>query len=312
MKFTRNPSLAAALLGAAALLSQSCSHLRSGGAERIVLENGAVCAVVVPAFGGRVMSLQFAGGPNLLWTNPRPDNLMWHWRNHGGEKTWIGPQESWEALGGKTWPPPAFFDAAPYVVTRRSPTSVVLLSPADTNWNLRVSRTAEVLPDRLRVTSELLPAGDVPATRLTNWSVVQLPPPPRVAVRLTGRKRLANGMGEDKPLPAPARLANDTQLFDLRHAVASGKCSFDADLFLVEVPGGQFEIRQFGEPPEDDDLAIPDRAQLYFGARTDLPPNYEPYIEVEFALPHPASRQQIEYRFIPTVRGDRAPRSRLP
>ena len=296
MKSTRNPFLAAALLGAAAISGQSCCHLREGGAERIVLENGDVRAVVVPEFGGRVTSLQFADGPNLLWVNPRPDDLMWDWRNHGGEKTWIGPQESWKTVGGKTWPPPASFDAEPYVVTHRSPTSVALLSPADTHWNLRASRTIEVFPDRLRVTSELLPTGDVPAERITNWSVVQLPPPPRVAVRLTERKRIANGIGEDKPLPGPVRL-DDSLVFDLRSAEASGKCSFDADRFLVDVPGGQLEIRQLGETL-DDGLATPERAQIYFAARAELPPGYEPYIEVEFTKPHPASRQQIEYRFL--------------
>ena len=153
---------------------------------------------------------------------------------------------------------------------------LALLSPADTNWNLRASRTIEVFPDRLRVTSELLPTGDVPAERITNWSVVQLPPPPRVAVRLTERKRIANGIGEDKPLPGPVRL-DDSLVFDLRSAEASGKCSFDADRFLVDVPGGQLEIRQLGETL-DDGLATPERAQLYFAARAELPPGYEPYI----------------------------------
>ena len=83
-----------------------------------------------------------------------------------------------------------------------------------------------------------------------------------------------------------------------------GKGSFDADCFLVDVPGGQLEIRQLGEPPADDGSAIPDRAQLYFAARAELPPNYEPYIEVEFARPFPDSRQQIEFRFIPAAVGD--------
>ena len=107
----------------------------------------------------------------------------------------------------------------------------------------------------------------MPATRITNWSVVQLPPPPRVAVRLTDRKRIANGIGEDKPLPGPVRL-DDSLVFDLRSAEASGKCSFDADRFLVDVPGGQLEIRQLGETL-DDGLATPERAQLYFAARAD-------------------------------------------
>ena len=303
------PFRRATALLACAMAVLHVTGCRGGDLERdgITLEAGSVRAVVAPERGGRIMALHFADGPNLLWVNVRPDRLMWKWRNHGGEKTWIGPQESWKTQGGQAWPPPAFFDADPFVVTRRTPTLIVMLSRPDTNWNLRVSCTVEVFADRLRVTSELLPVDDaaaMPATRITNWSVAQLPPPPRIAVRLTGSKRIVNGVDDAKPLPEPARLDGDVLVFDLDRAEASGKGSFDADCFLVDVPGGQLEIRQLGEPPADDGSAIPDRAQLYFAARAELPPNYEPYIEVEFARPFPDSRQQIEFRFIPAAVGD--------
>ncbi|MGI5867888.1 MAG: hypothetical protein ACOX9C_00385 [Kiritimatiellia bacterium] len=265
----------------------------------ITIKSENVRAIVAPELGGRVMSLQFNNGANVLWTNAQSKTPIGGWQNSGGEKTWIGPQENWAAVGGRGWPPPDFADRDAFLVTNQTPTSISLLSTPDTNWNVRISRTIEALPDRLRVTSELLPTGPLPATRITNWSVAQLPPPQRLAVRLTGRKRFTNSMDDHTPLPEPVRLADDKLAFDFSHVTNNGKCSFDADLFLIDVPGGRLAIQQLGEQPEDDLLEVPERAQLYYGAKASLPPDCEPYIEVEFTRPHPASRQQIDYRFIP-------------
>lgn len=297
----RHHCIAISLAGLLALAGQSCMS-PADGAREIALSNGSIQVAVVPEFGGRIMSFTVSGGENLFWTNKQVKDLMWGWRNYGGEKNWIGPQEGWTDLTGKRWPPPASFDYNPYTVVSQSLTSVTLRSSVDTNWNLQVERTVQVFPDNVSVTSCLIPSGDpanVPSRRITNWSVLQLPPSTRVAARLAGKKRYANGMIDSTKLPKPRRLADDVLLFDMQDIKTSGKCSLDADTFLVEVKGGYLVIRQWGDYPDEDGIEIPERAQIYFGVIKDLPPGYEPYMEIEFAMPYPGSRQTVSYAFIP-------------
>ena len=145
--------------------------------------------MVVPRLGGRIASYGPVDGPNLLWFS-EADAPTEGWLNHGGEKTWIGPPSTWRKLGGKSWPPPAFFDQAAYTATRQrtSPNAVALVSPPDAASGLRVERLVELLPDgTLSVTSRLLPCGEnppVPIGDLRLWSVCQIPLPERVDATL--------------------------------------------------------------------------------------------------------------------------------
>lgn len=179
-----------ALLAIACAGALSKCHAAGEGAaaSRIVLENGGFRAEVAPGLGGRVSFYAAAGGSNALWF-AEAAVPMDGWLNHGGEKTWIGPQSLWKSLSGKGWPPPAFFDQARYEVVRerRGRHSVTLESPAGAGGGLRLSRTIELLDDgALSVSSRLIctHGGDsaVPVGELRLWSVVQIPLPERVEV----------------------------------------------------------------------------------------------------------------------------------
>ena len=77
------------------------------------LTNGAVAAIVVPAIG-RVMSFGKIGGPNLIWNAQASQIAKTGWKNYGGDKTWLSPQENWPSVNGsKSWPPDEALDGQP-------------------------------------------------------------------------------------------------------------------------------------------------------------------------------------------------------
>ena len=206
--------------GVAPLLAVAAIAAMAGFADgqRLVLENNGFRAEIAPGLGGRVSFYAAAGESNALWF-AEADAPVEGWLNHGGEKTWIGPQSSWKRLSGKGWPPPPFFDQARYEVagSRRGQSAVVLASPADAESGLRVVREIELLPDgSLQVASRLETCGDsqsVPVGGLLLWSVAQIVLPDEVravdgagsAARLVpeGEKRLHGGLG---PAPLSARV----------------------------------------------------------------------------------------------------------
>ncbi|MCQ0020724.1 hypothetical protein [Actinomadura madurae] len=85
----------------------------SGPYEVVWLDNGTLRLGIVPALGGRLLSLVH-DGEELLWRNPalldgrlhpvgghRPERTsgpMANWCNYGGDKTWPAPQ-GWSSPG---------------------------------------------------------------------------------------------------------------------------------------------------------------------------------------------------------------------
>src|SRR5256885_1844661 len=70
-----------------------------GWPDALVLSNGKVEVVVVPAIG-RIMQFRFAGEDGVFWENsalfgkvhePKPRA----WINFGGDKTWPAPEAAW-------------------------------------------------------------------------------------------------------------------------------------------------------------------------------------------------------------------------
>ncbi len=258
-----------------------------------------------------MMSLQAHGFDNMLWTNKIVQVSLYGWINHGGEKTWIGPQESWKKITGKTWPPPLAFDFNPYHVITQTSQSVTLRSGVDTHFNLAVQRHIEIDGDTLHITSKLVPENQVlvnPDLPIANWSVAQLPHTETVYVRLCGQKRFSNGSEKDKKLSPPTSVEGhpDILTFSLTGIQVSGKGFFDADMFGLEVPGGCLIVTHAVGEVHETSADLPERAQLYVGSKNDMPPGYEDYMEVEFSQAYPDSEQRVSYTFIPTKPGEDA------
>lgn len=112
-----------------------------GWADCLVVSNGKVEAVIVPAIG-RVMQFRFAGeseGP--FWENRQldgtpPDANSSEWGNFGGDKSWPAPQAEWGKITGRGWPPPAAFDSQPVKAGVRDG-QVILSSPVDRHFGIR-------------------------------------------------------------------------------------------------------------------------------------------------------------------------------
>jgi hypothetical protein len=121
-----------------------------GWPDAILLSNGVVEAVIVPAIG-RVMQFRFAGeleGPfwendKLLGKKPEADST--NWANFGGDKAWPAPQTNWPQIISRGWPPPHGFDGMPMEAVAEG-SAVILVSPVDPDFGIRVRRRIELQP----------------------------------------------------------------------------------------------------------------------------------------------------------------------
>lgn len=168
---------------------------RTGG-DVLWLDNGVLRLGLVPALGGRLLSLRRVSGGDareLLWRNdrlltaeltPRPGHeprphagSLGDWANYGGDKTWPAPQ-GWDSDAQWAGPPDPVLDSGPYTAEpEQTPdlAAVTLTSGADPRTGLRLSRRFELRPGqcgyRLRLTAVNTSERTV---RWALWNVTQL------------------------------------------------------------------------------------------------------------------------------------------
>lgn len=303
-----------------ALALTGCVSGRGGERPEIVLADGSGAeAVLAPAAGGRVLAFRPAGAPggaNVFWTPPSGDSLLFGWVNHGGEKTWIGPQARWPGMAGKGWPPPAFFDQDRYeTLPGAAASAATLLSPAPAGGDapFRVERAVAVSNGVLRVASRLVPLADAAAAggpdAFVAWSIAQVPFARRVAVRLLPPGRVLDGPAGEQPLPEPARAGEGLLVFDLSPLAEAGggKAYFDADAIAAELPGGTLLACRVAAADDPDPASVPfpehARAELYAGGAEGGPE--QRYLEIEFTATGTRTLR-VEYSFLPGVACDAA------
>ena len=295
-----------------------CAARGDGKPGEIVLSDAAgAAAVVAPAAGGRILAFRPAGATgDVFWTPPAGDSILYGWDNHGGEKTWIGPQARWRGMAGKGWPPPAFFDQARYEVRPgATAAAATLLSPAPEGGDcpFRVERAVSLSNGVLRVASRLVPASDAAADAKADefvaWSVLQTPFAHRVAVRTAPPARLLNGEGGSDPLPGPSAAAGGVLVFDLAplEGTSNAKAYFDADAIAAELPGGTLVARRVPTPDDPGPASVPfpehARAELFAGGLDASPAKR--YLELEFTATG-TRPLRVEYSFLPGVPCDAA------
>lgn len=205
----------------------------NGWSNAIVLNNGLVEAVVVPA-AGRVMQFRFIGSTNgPFWENPKlfgktSANNNWNTTGaFGGDKSWPAPQTDWRG----SWPPPTGFDGNPYTYGITHGT-VTLTSVIDSAYKIQVTRTIELVPNqpvmRIKTVFERFDS----ATR-TNpvavWVITQFNDPAGIYVPVpypsifapTNYQQLGSGL--------PAQFTNERGLISLtRDPAAQRHLGFDA------------------------------------------------------------------------------------
>jgi len=153
-----------------------------GWPDSVLLSNGIVEAVIVPAIG-RVMQFRFAGstdGPfweNATLRGSRHDPASKEWSNFGGDKAWPAPQTDWRRRIGREWPPPAGFDSMPMTVAIDR-TGVTLVSQVDPDYGIRVRRRIELAPGRpvMTTTTRYENVAGAPLS-VGVWTITQLKDP---------------------------------------------------------------------------------------------------------------------------------------
>ena len=186
-----------------------------GWPDALLLRNDVVEAVIVPAIG-RVMQFRFAGaqeGP--FWENDqlrgmKPDPNSTDWANLGGDKAWPASQANWPQIISRGWPPPRGFDGLPHEAVIEG-SAVILTSPVDPDFGIRVRRRIELQPDRpvMTITTRYEKISG-PPVETGVWVITQVKDP--VAIYAILPETAHSGTGyvlQSDELPAHFKLEND-------------------------------------------------------------------------------------------------------
>ena len=255
--------------------------------DSLVLSNGKVEAVIVPAIG-RVMQFRFAGetdGP--FWENDilfgkSPDPKSSTWGNFGGDKTWPAPQSDWPKLTPRSWPPPVAFDSMPVTAEIKSDVAakmVELISPVDPHYGIRTRRLIVLDSKRpqMKITTTYEKVEGNPVT-VGVWIITQLKDPQAVHIPTPKDSIFAKGYTEQsKQLPAGLK-RNGRLLSLVRDPKTSTKIGTDASS-LVWI-GEKYKLRI--DAPRLAKETYPDQ-----GSSAEVYTNADPlkYVELEMLGP---------------------------
>ena len=297
--------------------------------SRVVLSNAALRAEIVPAWAGRMVYFGRPDGPNVLFSNPEAAAATTNaagrrvWKNVGGNKTWVGEAEAaWQGFqddpADGVWPPPAWFDSAPFDVVRTDATNVLLRSGVHTNaalgWAVAVEREFTLLPDRLVLRERLLPGtpeqgvknafcnadagipfAEAPRTDDPRrvWSNTQIPHVARIAIHRCGkgRWRLLRGCSEPIPRGGDSTWAD----LDFSDPPTHARLDADADALAAEIPDVGWLLLEHSAPERHlGAFATPSRAIVYATGTAAA----KPFVELEFVALGPDAEQTVVFRLL--------------
>ena len=254
-----------------------------GWTNAIVLSNGRVEVVIVPAIG-RVMQLRFAGdedGP--FWENraldgKAPDPAAKEWLNFGGDKTWPAPQADWPRITPRAWPPPVAFDSMP-VEAKEDGFVVNLVSAVDPDYGIRAQREIQLDLDHpvMTITTTYQKVSGQPL-KAGVWVITQLKNPVLACASLPDFELFHEGYNrQSAELPTGFRIDNGL-LSLIRDPKASHKIGTDAGALFWVGTDAVLRIESprtvFGDYPDEGCSA-----EIYTN------PDPLPYIELEMLGP---------------------------
>jgi hypothetical protein len=256
-------------------------------ADSLVLGNGKVEAVIVPAIG-RVMQFRFVGeqeGP--FWENAdlfgkSPDHRSKTWGNFGGDKTWPAPQSDWPKITPRSWPPPQAFDSMPVTAEiRLTPQTkmVELISAVDPHYGIRTRRLVvlDYKRPQMTITTTYEKVEGDPVT-VGVWIITQLKDPQAVHILLPKNPIFAEGYTKQSK-QLPAELKRQGRLLSLkRDPKVSTKIGTDASSLLWI--GEKYTLRI--DSPRATKETYPDQ-----GSSAEVYTNLDPlkYVELEMLGP---------------------------
>ncbi len=218
-----------------------------GWKDALVLSNGQVEVVIVPAIG-RVMQFRFIGEQGPFFENrrldgraPQPESRQW--LNFGGDKTWPAPQSAWPEITGRAWPPPKAFDSMP-VTPQVSEDWIELISAVDPSFGIRTVRRIELDPSRpvLTITTRYEKVEGAPST-VAVWVITQLNDPEVIRIPLPSKPRFEKGYDQQSPAVPPSLKIADGILELHRDRKRSFKIGTDAESIVWTGQGTRLEIK---------------------------------------------------------------------
>lgn len=268
-------SLAALVLCAAALAATEAPiRLRSPGLE-----------VAIDAASGRILGFAPHDAGELLWRHPdAAAHPVGGWLNLGGDKLWLWPIGSWQAVTGAGWPPPSDRPGLRWSADER-PGAVLLRSPPIAGFDVRLEREIALSgATSLRIVNRLValrPDAARPPSAL--WMVSQLRVPLDLLVGPLGdRTARLDMLGEHRAwLPQPA--ADGRLSFAIRPSYKA-KAGADADTITAVYAAGSLVLRSEAVPGA---WRPGERAQVYSepDGSPDLPTGTPGFVEAEFTAP---------------------------
>jgi hypothetical protein len=254
-----------------------------GWSESLVVSNGKVEAIIVPAIG-RVMQFRFAGdtdGP--FWENRRldgkaPDPKSAEWGNFGGDKTWPSPQAEWGKVTGRGWPPPGAFDSMA-VKAELKESTIILTSSIDPNFGIRTERKIRLEPGKPVMTIETIyeKVSGAPI-KAGVWIITQLKDPELVTMPLATNTQFPDGYNkQSEVLPENLKRTVDS-ITCTRSKTKSTKIGSDAETLIWQDKRWKLTI----ESPRQAAKEYPDN-----GSSAEIYTNPDPldYVELEMLGP---------------------------
>jgi hypothetical protein len=251
--------------------------------DSIIMSNGKVEAVIVPAIG-RVMQFRFVGekdGP--LWDNleldgQAADPKSTKWRNFGGDKIWPAPHSDWDHIVGRTLPPPPAFDSMAVQATVGLDT-VTLVSPVDPFYGIRTTRQITLVPGtpvmRIDTTYEKV-QGD--PRRVGVWVITQVKDIVGVYLAVPSASIFPEGYNNQAPALPPSLRVEKGLLSLTRDSKDTYKIGSDASalLWVGEKAAMLIESPRIGS---DDYPDYGSSVEIYTN------PDVMPYVEMEMLGP---------------------------
>ena len=261
-----------------------------GWPESLMISNGTVEAVIVPAIG-RVMQFRFVGEePGTFWENRKLDGHLPNvdagangWLNFGGDKTWPAPQSEWERHTGREWPPPSTFDSAPFCATSTND-AIELVSKVDPHYGVRAVRRLRLAGHcaQLEITTEFLKEQGAPV-EVSVWAITQLSEPERIFILLPEETDSSSAYQQLRG-PTPRDLQCHGRLLSLRrHPGEHIKIGTQGTSMLWVDPRLSLLIRSKSMSPVTGDDQ----------SRTEVYTNPDPQRYVELETVGPLARLQI-------------------
>jgi len=131
-------------------------------------------AIVVPAWGGRVIHYARVGGANWLWGGQADAEVPYfRW---GGDKTYPGPHPMWAFTIGQMWPPPAMDSTPCDAVVNEEGHLLVTSAPWPAYGGARVIREYSFSPTGEFVIQHRITPVEGNSTPVCAWVITQCVP----------------------------------------------------------------------------------------------------------------------------------------